>query len=500
MSDALALQKSRRGRELASAGDLTAALVEFEQVVRVAPGLVDGWFFLGVTLSKLGRPHDAGPALRRALALAPHRIEIIGELAYAEFDAGDFAAALPLFRSLCDAKPLNLDASLKLGECLSQLGKPDEAAAAFRGALARSPEAPGLWLALGQACDEGGHRADAEHAYRRALDHAPGWPRPVAGLLALQRSAADQKLIERAQAMFDDHSLASADRIVLGHELGKAYDARGAYAAAWECWTRSNAMQRASAGPLDRDALALRVKQKLATTVTRADAASADPRPVFIVGMPRSGTTLVEQIIAAHPLAAACGEMREIPMLAATAAQASDAAARYLSAAATRGAPDSARLVDKQPLNLFNLDAIARWFANARVIWCRRDPRDVGLSIFSELMSPDARFATDLADIAHFYDAHIKLMSHWQTALHLSILEVDYECLVDSFADEAQRIVEFTGLEWDLTCLDFHRAAGAVQTPSRWQVRRPVHRGSVGRWRHYERELAPLINALKPVV
>lgn len=488
---------TQRGRQRAGRGDLAAALVDFEQAVRVAPDLVDGWYFLGVTLAKLGRAQEAAPALRRAHALVSDRIEVIGALAYAEFDIGDFTAALPLFRKVCESQPRSVDAQLKYGECLSQLGKPDAAAASFRDALGLSPDAPGLWLALGQACDEGGHRQDAESAYRKALDLAPNWPRPLAGLLALQRPAADPALLERAQTLFEDDALPTGDRIVLGHELGKAHDAGGAYRAAWACWARANALQRANAGPLDRGALAERLARKLATTVSRSEAVSDDPRPVFIVGMPRSGTTLVEQVIAAHPLASGCGEMREVPVLAATVNDPVHAAALYLKAAAARGAPDSQRLVDKQPLNLFNLDTVARWFANARVIWCRRDPRDVGLSIFSELMSPDARFATDLADIAHYHDAHVTLMSHWQTALHLPILEVEYERVVNDFAGEARRIVEFTGLEWDPSCLDFHHTAGAVQTPSRWQVRRPVHRRAVDRWRHYERELAPLIAALK---
>lgn len=491
------MQKIRRGRQLATGGDLAAALVEFEHAVRIAPGIVDGWYFLGVTLAKLGRPRDAAAALHRALSLMPDQIEIVGALAYAEFNSGEFAAAAPLFRRVCDTQPRNVDAQLKYGECLSQLGKPDEAAAAFRDAIAESPDAPELWLALGQACEEGGHRADADDAYRQAAVLAPAWPRPLAGLLALQRPEPDTELVKRGQAMFDDNTLPATERMALGHELGKAHDARGAYAEAWDCWVRANAMRREAAGPLDRDALAARLKQKLATKVAKADAVSDDPRPVFIVGMPRSGTTLVEQIIAAHPMAAGCGEMREVPALAATVSDAASAAALYLAAAVARGHPGSQRLVDKQPLNLFNLDAIARWFRNAHVIWCRRDPRDVGLSIFSELMSPEARFATDLADIAHYHGAHVTLMSHWKTALHLPILEVEYERLVDDFAGEARRIVEFTGLDWDPACLDFHRAAGPVQTPSRWQVRQPVHRGAMGRWRHYKRELKPLITALK---
>ena len=503
MSEITALQLVRRGREAATAGDLRAALADFEQAVRRAPHLVDGWYLLGVTLGRLGHHRESLPALTQALQLAPGRIEIIGVLAYAHFRSGEFVAAEPLFRQLCRARPTDVDCELKLGECLSQLGDPSAAADVFRGALARMPDEPGLWLALAQACDEAGDRAAAEAAYGHALGLRQDWPLALAGLLSLQRKGADDALVARAQTLFDDDGIDPTGRTILGHELGKVYDARGDHARAMDCWLRANALRRAQVGPLDRAAHTVRIEQKLALTMPAGSGVSDDPRPVFVVGLPRSGTTLVEQLLGAHPAAAACGEMRELAQIARAlppAARADDARVRhaaehYLEAASRRGGMDAERLIDKQPLNSLNLDLVARLFNHAHVIWCRRDVRDVGLSIFSEHMSPETRFAADLADIGWYHGMHERLMRHWQRALPIPILEVDYETLVADFEVGARRIVAFTGLPWDPACLDFHRGAGAVQTPSRWQVRRPVTQGSVGRWRNYAPWLAPLLGA-----
>ena len=500
MNTASALQLTRRGRERANAGDLAAALADFEQAVRIAPHVVDGWFFLGVTLDRIGRPAEAASALRRAVELVPDRIEVIGALAYAEFRAGNPLGAEPLFAQVCRARPRDVDCHLKHGECLSQLARTEEAVEVFRAALARMPEEPGLWLALAQACDESGDRDGARGAYEQALALKPGWPRALAGLLSIDRGRAPDGLIAQARAIVDDRSLDPTGRVILGHELGKALDAREEYDAAMEVWQLANGLRREQAGPLDRGALAARVEGYLRVTVAPGSGASDDPRPVFVVGMPRSGTTLVEQVLAAHPQVAACGEMRELAQLAhglpqearTDNARMAFEANRYLAAAVRRGGDkQAARLVDKQPLNLFYLDLVAQLFSAAHVIWCRRDPRDLALSIFAEHMSPETRFSTDLDDIAHFLEATETVMAHWQQALPLPILEVSYETFVGEFDTQARRLVDFVGLPWDDACLSFHERAGAVQTPSRWQVRRPIHAGSVERWRHYERWFRP---------
>lgn len=476
------------GRSLAKSGDLAGALAQFEQAARAEPGSAEAWFFVGVTLTNLGRDADALGPLHRALELAPARVEILGTLAYTEFRLGRLEAAASLLERLVARRPDDLDGRLKLGDALSRLGRPAAAAAVFRAATARHGSDGGLWMALAQAEDEAGERDAAIAAYRRALELRPGWVLPLAGLLSLLRGKADDELVALAQRSIDAPALGDAGVAVLGYALGKVLDARGDHRGAMSAWQRANAARRRVAGAMDRDELAARVAAKLA--VRAADVAppfgSDDPRPVFVVGMLRSGTTLVEQIIATHPLAAGCGELPTLPAIAAAPRDPQADAARYLDAAVRRGGAEARRLVDKLPLNFFHLDVAARLFPNAHVVWCRRDPRDVALSNYSENTALQFSFATDLEDIALYQDAHDRLMRHWQAELGLPILEVEYEALVTDLEPQARRLIEFLGLPWDPACLSFHESKRAVQTPSRWQVRQPVHTGSIGRWRNYE--------------
>src|SRR5690606_8816251 len=160
-------------------------------------------------------------------------------------------------------------------------------------------------------------------------------------------------------------------------------------------------------------------------------------------------------------------------------------AARYLEAAARHAPASAVRLVDKAPLNYYNLGLVALLFPRARVIWCRRDPRDIALSIYGENFSLDAPFSTDLEAIAHSIALQARLMHHWQSVLPLPIHELRYESLVASPEPEARRLIDFLGLAWEPACPAFHRSNRAVQTPRRWQVREPIHARSAGRWRRY---------------
>jgi hypothetical protein len=230
---------------------------------------------------------------------------------------------------------------------------------------------------------------------------------------------------------------------------------------------------------------------------------------VFIVGLPRSGTTLTEQILASHPLLHGAGELPDLPRLAARIApeapwqsaqrlerlSSQELAHEYLGAL-REGAPRGRlRITDKLPFNFFQLGFAALLFPQARVIHCRRDARDNALSIWLENFNADQRYATDFDDIAHLRRGYESLMAHWQATLPLRILEVDYEALVADVEGQARRLVEFVGAPWDRRCLDFHQSARAVQTPSRWQVRERIYTRSVERWRNYAPHLPELLAA-----
>ncbi|GAB3508343.1 tetratricopeptide repeat-containing sulfotransferase family protein [Pseudoxanthomonas daejeonensis] len=507
---------------LAHEGRHADAVTHFQHSLERAPGNAQGWHLLGIALQRLARHGDALQALRRAYGLAPDNVRTLEALAESEFHAGYPEDALPLWRQLLTARPDDAHVVLRTSETLNRLGRHGEAQAMLREATTRHPQTGDLWMALAQTEEDVGDRDAARSAYRAALVEHPGWAPPVSGLLGLDRGKADDTLVAQAQELMAQADLPDADRALIGYELGKVLDGRGLHADAIGCWHQANAARRRMTGPGDVAAFERNAAHTMATlTRARLDARHArwsgnpDPRPLFIVGMPRSGTTLTEQILAAHPAGHGGGELPDIALIArnlrsgpATRDAWPDsidalpdnlleaAAQRYLRAATREASPDALRLVDKAPLNFFHLGLIALLFPRARVIWCRRDPRDIAVSVYGENFSLDEKLATDLEDIGHYINTQVRLMRHWQASLSIPILELDYEQLATRPEEQARRLIEFAGLPWDPACLEFHRSERGVQTPSRWQVKQPVYTRSIGRWRNYEQALGPLLAAL----
>jgi hypothetical protein len=238
---------------------------------------------------------------------------------------------------------------------------------------------------------------------------------------------------------------------------------------------------------------------------------SGDPSelPVFVVGMPRSGSTLVEQILAAHPKVLGAGELGDFGVAAAGGYAHSSRTAFALTAEGVRGigaryaqklrtlAPQAERIADKQPANFMFVGLIHLALPRARIVHVRRDPRDTCLSCYAQALTSAIPYSGDLGELGRYYRAYEKLMAHWRAVLPPgAMLEIDYEDIVGDFATQARRLVEFCGLEWDERCLDFHTVERPVFTASAYQVRRPLYAGSIGRWRHYQEWLGPLFEAL----
>ena len=512
---------------LAANGDLVNAVPHFQHVLEHDPQLTEVWYLCGVAMMRLNRDPEALPLLREAYRRTPEQLRVLRALAELEFRFGFPADALPLWQAIYKAAPDELSPCLRCGEVLSRLGFHDEALAHYHNAMHRHSSSPDLWMVVGQLEEDRGERSAAEAAYRRALELRPDWAFPLAGLLNLERAKASPAIVEQAENLLRSPTLADADRATIGYALGKVHDGRSEYATAMACWHDANTARRRVAGDSDPAALRQRVERTLQVFnrdyfATNSLRGSSDTRPLFIVGMPRSGTTLTEQIIAAHPQAFGCGELSDIVLITrqllsarTLPAQATPtwpesvleldqpaldrAIDRYLQAC-TRHGPDTAlRLVDKAPLNFLYLGLVALMLPQARVIWCRRDPRDVAVSIYSENFAPDERLCTRLDSLGHYIRLQEQLMRHWQSVLPLPILELDYESLVSAPEPQARRVIEFAGLQWNPACLDFHSHGRSTQTPSRWQVKEPVHTRSVGRWRNYAEHLSPLLAALQDV-
>lgn len=504
---------------LAHGGRYEAALEPFRRATARLPGFADAWLFQGRALARLGRHDEAIGSFRQAHRLAPADPKMLEALAEAEFLQGWPADALPSWQALLERRPDDVHARLRTGETLSRLGFQSRAVETYRTGVRMQPRSHALWLALAQAEEDSGHEAGAREAYERALALRPGWPFALAGLLGMLRGRAPDAWLDQAEGLLADPGAADDDRALVGYALGKARDARGEHDAAMTCWHAANAARRRVAGEPDPAGWTSRIDRIMDTFPARAFgdgpsgmAHAPDDRFVFVVGMPRSGTTLTEQILASHPAVHGCGELPDLAMVARRVLggdgdngkplvlPAQDAllagSARYVAAATRHAPPDAARLVDKEPLNFLHLGLAALMFPGARVVWCRRDPRDIAISIYGENFALDETLATDLGAIGHYILGQERLMRHWQSVLPLPILESSYEDLVAEPEAHARRIVGFTGLPWDPACLEFHRSDRAVQSPSRWQVREPVHSRSVGRWRNYAAHLGPLSDVI----
>jgi len=489
-------------------GDDQGAVSHLRRAVSAAPQWAEAWHRLGTGLRAIGAEEEAFAAFKTALGIDPHRWAsylALGELLAATGQADD---ALGCFeRAVRHNRDGDAHPEARLARALAERGEVRRAAEHFDRALARDPRHLDARLGRAAACEALGERAGALCAYRHVLAERPGHALALGQFLKLARPDEAGDLVARARDALAADATPDPARALVGYGLARYQARHGDIAAAVEAGRTANAARRRSAGGLDQSALQRRVDHLIRTYdadffAGRSGWGQPDEGPVFIVGLPRSGTTLVEQILAAHPEAEGAGELEDLPRLALGIAGGGDAdtwraaaclderasrrIAEQYSAALRRGGRERARRVtDKTPFNLFHLAFAATLFPGARVIHCVRDPRDTALSIWLEDFSPSQRYATDFVDIACLERECRRLMVHWQRVLPLSLLTVTYEDLVSDPATQTTRLLDFVGLPHDEGCLAFHASDRPVQTPSRWQVRQPIDASAVGRWRRF---------------
>lgn len=512
----LACMLIEQGRDL-------EALPLLETVVAERPEQASAWYQLGFARRAQGHDAEAEQALSRCLSLAPAHPEAAQELARVYRDRGDYPRAMAVFERAAEHPQASPRLYQFWARFASMSALPRQELAALQRGVQQFVADADLRIELGRALEGDGAREHAALQYQLALSFDAGRGFAIGGLLSLLGGDADQTLVAQGERILADPQARDGAKAVIGYGLGKAQQARQNYEAAFSAWQQANAARRREAGSFDRSVLVQQIEELrsvFAAEQLRALSAygSDDDRPVFIVGMPRSGTTLVEQIIASHPEAEGLGELPDLPIVAdafckrfgakghwpnlAAVQQAGPevlraAAEHYLRVVDYRLPHAARRIVDKAPLNFFNVGLISLLFPKARIIWCRRDPRDVCLSIYSEDFAPTQKYATDLSDLGFFYRQHEALMSFWRDVVVTPIHEVVYEDLIADQEAYSRLLIEFVGLDWDPACLQFHKTARAVQTPSRWQVRKPLYKTSVERWRRYEPWLGPLFEALK---
>ncbi len=498
------------GSKYLSQGNYAEAVALYQKLIDLYPHHARALNNLGVALSSLGRYREAEIHFRQAIHLRPDDPEAHSNLGNVLRWRGQMAEAEISLRRAVKSKPKHVDALNNLGWTLLQLGRLRDARGRFEKILKIAPRHAEALLGLGHVARMEGRFDDAEVKFNQALAIKPKMPSAWAALVGTQKMTSSQSPWLKTAEEIASSGIGPTDEADMRFAIGKYYDDVSNFERAFRSYERGNELLRAIADPYDRKARTdfvddlIRVHTQDGIAGAKAGA-SESVKPIFVVGMMRSGTSLVEQIIASHPAAKGAGELG----FWSGAARSNETAVRqarlderlrkklaeaYLRTLASYST-DAPRVIDKAPVNSDYLGVIHSIFPNARIIYMQRNPMDSCLSCYFQQFSASLNYTMNLSDLAHYYRQHDRLITHWRDVLPPgTILDVPYEELVSDQEGWTRKILDFLGLEWDERCLQFHQTKRPVATASYWQVRQMIYRDSVERWRDYERFIGPLLS------
>jgi tetratricopeptide (TPR) repeat protein len=520
--------------QLRAAGRIAQSLAPMERAARLNPADAILRHDLGLTYLECGRAGDAIGCFQRAVELwdgfghAHYRLGIALQL------EGRIEEAVSAYRKALACTPTLADAAIRLGNLLISRGRRREASEAFRLAAAAAPETTSGRLSLVKALLIEDKDAEAETAVRQALtlDSSSSAGHSLLGTILAesgrfteaanafsqsitldpQQGAAYYDLVrcrpvaETARSLIDqmlrvaDALRKPEERVFLHFAIGKAFDDLGNYAMAIEQFTEANRLKKMLV-PFDRSSLLQRIDKTIKRftkdfVVAHAQTGSTSELPLIILGMPRSGTTLLEQIVSSHHQVAGAGELHFWPRRGAMFEYASGDAQIRDFQVETAGdcisslrsiAPDAVRVTDKMPFNFLHAGLIHLVFPRVTIVHCRRNPVDTCLSIFGTYFAPRSDFSTNRDDLVFYYQQYLRLMAHWRAVLPPErFVEVDYGPLIAEPERVSRKLIASCGLQWDPACLRPERNDRIVKSASKWQARQPIYADALDRWRRYE--------------
>jgi tetratricopeptide (TPR) repeat protein len=504
------------GSVLTETGSFEAAVSHCRTATAIDPKSLSARITLAAALHGAGRMPEAAQAWRDAIDLQPDRAESYYQLAGQLIELGLLNEALYCQDRALGMQPDNALFHCAKGSTLMRLYYGERAEACFRRALELSPDSKEGLAGLSWALRMLGRFEDADQCLSRLREIDPTDVRAVRHVPATGGQLRGPEHIEGLAQICDDPESTATDRVTAGFALGRLLEDSGCFDDAFARYTAANLLVRkqwpAKGDHFEARAFAKSVDALIASNTPQnlADAArtgNISELPVFVVGMPRSGTTLVEQICASHSRVFGGGERNDMAQIAVE-LERERKQGLDLSGAARRAADaqiirlhrlgcGALRVVDKLPDNMILIGLITRLFPRARIIYCSRDPRDISLSCYFQLFVDGAQhFSYDLADCGKRCREIERLAAHWLQLLPHHMIEINYEALVGDLEGQSRRLIDFLGLKWEPSCLDFHRTERTVATVSHWQVRQPIYTSSIGRWRKYEKHLEPLRAAL----
>ncbi len=538
-------------------GNKPEALVWYRKALDINPDFLESLTNIGAVLVEEERAEEAVAPLLKVLQVFPDSPEALCNLGLSYFKQDDFDKAATLLRRSLHNRASYPEALVGLARVLHEQDQLDEAESLLLDATEKAPDKVDAWCQLGTIYTEQGEADLADAAYNKALIIDAGCADALTGLanLKLEAGKIDDAVTDLHRALEADpdnlgarfhltqaqkvkkgdsnlavleakaassDNLSTEKRISLNYALGKAYDDLKEYDKAFPQFVEGAKLKRSKLN-YSADADAERTQRIIEVFNSERlqelqGAGSQDATPIFVLGMPRSGTTLTEQIIASHPLVHGAGELRDLLEVAQQPLTGQEAlpypdnlkgmnqdtltqwGADYV-ARLRKHSATAQHITDKMPANYMALGLIPLMLPNAKIVHVKRNPVDTCVSCFTRLFNRHQDATYDLAELGKHYVNYRRLMDHWRKVLpEGSFLEFQYEDIVADMEGQARRLIDYVDLPWDAACLDFHKNERSIRTASITQVRQPIYKSSVERWRHYEQHLGPLLEALKPVL
>jgi tetratricopeptide (TPR) repeat protein len=504
------------------AGRLEEAEAIYREILRRDPRNLEALRLLGLIAINTEHYGQAEQMLKRAVEIAPDFLAAWIDLSRAQLEKLDLEAARASIERAAQLNPRSVNVQIHVANVEARSGRHAEAVETYRRAIELKPDLPAGYLGLGNTLKTIGSQVEAIAAYRKATVLRPEQSEAWWSLSNLKTFRFEDAEIEIMQRQLASAALPDEGRVQFSFALAKAHEDSGDYRRAFELYEQGNRTRRAleNYDPVQTEVINDRIIKVfdadfLAQHAGRGD---PDPAPIFVVGLPRSGSTLIEQILASHSLVDATHELPEAGKLIQrinrdrvngiaypeAVLDFTDAAWAALGRSYIgetrkyrRGAP---YFIDKMPNNFASIGLLSLALPNARFINTRRHPLDTCLSCYRQLFARGQPFTYDLIELGEYFLQYERMMAHWHAALPGRVLDVQYELVVADQDAQTRRLLEFCGLPWEDACLRYYETERAIRTASSEQVRLPIYDSSVGIWRRYERELAPLIDILRPVL
>jgi tetratricopeptide (TPR) repeat protein len=492
----------------------------YRKIILIHPDHFDSLHLLGLIFLQRGNHAEALRQIDLALKRNPNNSAALNNRGIALKELRQFEAALASHDCAIALQPNYAEAFLNRGNVLVELKRFAEAIASFNRALTLRPDYVEALSNRGNILKELGRLEEAQASYLEALRLNPNVGGIYVNLADLRTFRPGDPHLAAMESLYAKREgLSKIDRMHLDFALGKAYADLKDYRRSFSHLHAGNAAMRASISYDEKSTFAFFDRIETVFTheliATKSGGGDASPMPIFVIGVPRSGTTLVEQIVASHPVVYGAGESRILEELVFGARLPNgnvipfpefvpgldlrQFGARYVdSASALAGEGTRAeRVIDKTLSNYYFAGLIHLAMPNATIIHTLRDPLDTCISCFSKLFATELKYAYELSELGRYYKRYEQLMKHWHRVLPPSrILDVRYEDIVADLEGQARRIISYCGLDWDDRCLSFHKTERPVRTASAAQVREPIYSSAIGRWRVYEEHLGPLLSAL----